>query len=211
MITTRATRTTLAALPGTAGPQAAAALAEALPQLQIDLRQDLLDVALTNGNASLHTPLVLMNAGIIARAIPFEPHGEGTQAPIRAVQDALDAERIAIRQRLGLPGPHYPLADFYGPGAWYYDRLGQDLPQIAPPAHEQIDFTQHRYVVEDIEIGLALLVALADQLGLACPLSTGFLAQAEAICAKSYLPAPRGPGAEGLPQSPAAALNLLRG
>ncbi|MRX52292.1 glycerol-3-phosphate dehydrogenase [Paracoccus sp. S-4012] len=189
-ITTRGTLMTLGTSDGEATDEVADLLREAFPGVTIDARRDALDAALTNGNPVLHTPLVLMNAGVIAAGGPFEPHGEGTQGPIRAVQDALDAERIAIRETLGYAAPHYPLADFYGPGVWFYDRLGQDLPQVAPQPHERIDFVSHRYVAEDIVIGLALLVSLAHDYGIEAPLARGFLAQASAILGRDLRDVP---------------------
>lgn len=71
-----------------------------------DARQNVLDVALNNGNAVLHKPLVLMNAGGIVAGAPFEPHGRGARTPIRSVHGALDAERIAIGARPRYAAPH---------------------------------------------------------------------------------------------------------
>ena len=181
VITTRATLLTVAALPASALDQVAAALGALFPQARIDARDDVLDVALTNANPVLHTPLVLMNAGTIAAGGPFEPHGEGTQPPIRAVQDALDAERMAVRKALGFDTDPLPLAQFYAGNGWFYDNLGQDLPQAEPQPHEPIDLLQHRYVAEDIDIGLATLVGLARSANVPTPLAEGFLAQAAAI------------------------------
>lgn len=198
-VTTRGTLLTLGAWPGRATRRVADLLGRAFPAVRIDARTDALDAALTNGNCVLHTPLVLMNTGVIDSGHPFEPHGEGTTPGIRAVQDALDAERIAIRTALGYAAPHYPLVDFYGPGLWFYDRLGQDLPQVPPPPHEPISFATHRYIVEDMAIGLALLVALARDCGIDTPVARGFLAQISAIMGRNLTDAPRTLARLGLP------------
>lgn len=199
VITTRATTLTVAALPASGTPRVADLLGQLFPSASVDMRRDVLDVALTNGNCVLHAPLVLMNTGVIATGAPFEPHGEGTQPPIRAVQDALDAERIAVREALGYGDPHYPLANFYAGNGWFYDKLGSDLPQAAPMPHEVIDLVTHRYVAEDIDIGLATLVGLARVAGVYAPLAQGFLAQAAAMdgrapMAKARLPLDRETG-----------------
>lgn len=205
-ITTRATLIPVGAFPASGTAKTVALTRAAFPAARVAQTRDALDVALCNGNAVLHTPLVLMNAGQIEAGGPFEPHGEGTQPAIRAVQDALDAERMAIREALGYGAPHYPLADFYGPGAWFYDNLGRDLPQVPPEPHEPIDFATHRYVAEDIMIGLAFLVSLARDCGIEAPIAVGFLAQASAILGRDLGEAPRSLTAMGLP-SPGEALD----
>ena len=43
----------------------------------------------------------------------WDIHKEGTQPAMRRVTDALDAERIAVREALGYGAPHFPLADHY--------------------------------------------------------------------------------------------------
>ena len=46
----------------------------------------------------IHPPLIVMNAGPIEHFERWDIHKEGTQAAIRRVTDALDAERIAVRE-----------------------------------------------------------------------------------------------------------------
>ena len=41
----------------------------------------------------------------------WDIHKEGTQPAVRRVTDALDAERIAVREALGYGAPHFPLAE----------------------------------------------------------------------------------------------------
>ena len=53
----------------------------------------------------------MMNAGPIEHFERWDIHKEGTQPSIRRTTDALDAERIAIREALGYRAPHFPLAD----------------------------------------------------------------------------------------------------
>ena len=43
-----------------------------------------------------------MNAGPLQHFERWDIHNEGTQPAIRAVTDALDAERVALREALGM-------------------------------------------------------------------------------------------------------------
>ena len=52
-----------------------------------------------NAGPIIHPPLILMNAGPLQHFERWDIHNEGTQPAIRAVTDALDAERVALRER----------------------------------------------------------------------------------------------------------------
>ena len=74
---------------------------------------DALSGALMNAGPIIHPPLIIMNAAPLEHFERWDIHKEGTQPAIRRVTDALDAERIAVREALGYGAPHYPLADHY--------------------------------------------------------------------------------------------------
>ena len=87
--------------------------------------------ALMNAGPIIHPPLIVMNAGPLEHFDRWDIHKEGTQASIRRVTDALDAERIALREALGYGAPHFPLADHYAKA-----RPGMDVrPRLARQAH----------------------------------------------------------------------------
>ena len=80
-----------------------------------------------NAGPIIHPPLITMNAGPIEHFDKWDIHKEGTQPAIRRVTDALDAERIAIREALGYGAPHFacrPL--FEGREPWMYARDAHD-------------------------------------------------------------------------------------
>ena len=74
---------------------------------------DVLDAVLMNAGPIIHPPLILMNAGPMQHFDTWDIHNEGTHPSIRAVTDALDQERIAIRKAVDYGPPHFPLADHY--------------------------------------------------------------------------------------------------
>jgi len=73
-----------------------------------------------NAGPVIHPPLMVMNAAALQHFDRGDIHGEGTQPAVRAVTDALDHERIAVREALGYGAPHYPLADHYANDRWMY-------------------------------------------------------------------------------------------
>lgn len=141
---------------------------------------DVLDAALLNSNGSLHAPLVLLNAGPIERLNEYDIHVEGTTPGIRRVIEALDSERIAVRESLGYPPPHWPLGDYYRDADWFYGPGAFTRVQSRSVWREKIDFS-HRYLAEDVAYGLALWASLGRAAGRPLPLAEAFLRLAAAL------------------------------
>jgi opine dehydrogenase len=178
-IATRATRLPTGVFPARLTAPAVAVISAAFPGA-IEPVEDALSAALMNAGPIIHPPLILMNAGPIEHFDRWNIHQEGTQPSIRLVHDALDGERIAIREALGYAAPHFPLADHYNTPNWMYGRLAHDKLLDTGDWHEHLDLASHRYMVEDIGLGLAFLVSTGAWAGVQCPVATGLLAIAEA-------------------------------
>jgi opine dehydrogenase len=145
--------------------------------------EDALSAALMNAGPIIHPPLILMNAGPLEHFERWDIHNEGTQPAIRRVTDALDAERIAARQALGYSAPHFPLADHYRTDGdeWMYGRRVHKKLTDSKDWRERIVLTEHRYMREDVEHGLAFLVSVCEWAGVPCPVARGLLALAAAV------------------------------
>jgi opine dehydrogenase len=130
-----------------------------------------------------------MNAGPLAHFEQWDIHKEGTQPAIRRVTDALDAERIALREALGYGAPHFPLANHYAHAGeeWMYGRGSHDRLTTSGDWREHIVLSQHRYMLEDTRMGLSFLISVAALLGAATPLARAFLAIGSAICGEDFL------------------------
>ena len=148
---------------------------------------DALDGALMNAGPIIHPPLIMMNAGPLEHFEVWDIHNEGTQPSIRRVTDALDMERIAIREALGYGKPHFPLADHYDDNRdeWMYGNASHERLTDSGDWREHIDLVHHRYMLEDVETGLAFLVSCADYAGVKAPIATGLLAMGSAITGRN--------------------------
>ncbi|MDP2133555.1 MAG: NAD/NADP octopine/nopaline dehydrogenase family protein [Sulfuritalea sp.] len=180
-ITIRATRLPTGVFPACNGAHAFPVLRAAFPS--VEPIEDALAGALMNAGPIIHPPLILMNAGPLEHFEKWDIHNEGTQPSIRRVTDALDAERIAVREALGYSGEHFPLSDHYNNDRWMYGDAHNRLVDSGD-WREHIVLTEHRYMTEDIHYGLAFLVSVADWAGVAAPLASGLLALAAAVCGK---------------------------
>ncbi|MFN3143852.1 MAG: NAD/NADP octopine/nopaline dehydrogenase family protein [Paracoccaceae bacterium] len=76
-----------------------------------------------------------------------------------------DAERIAVREALGYAPPHFPLRDHYETSDWMYGNLAHDKLVDSGDWHEALDLHHHRYMSEDIALGLVFLVSVAEWAG----------------------------------------------
>jgi opine dehydrogenase len=124
----------------------------------------------------IHPPLVVHNLGAIeSLSGQFDIHSEGTSASVRRAIVALDDERAALRERLGIPGEHWPIQT-------HYDR--SPLGMYPPDGHEalvasglwreSIDL-QHRYLLEDVLCGLVLNVSWGRIAGVEMPVGEAIL------------------------------------
>lgn len=149
---------------------------------------DALSGALMNAGPIIHPPLIVMNAGPLEHFDAWDIHNEGTQPAIRKVTDALDAERIRIREALGYGAPHFPLADHYSKDGeeWMYGRGSHDDLTDSGDWREKINLTQHRYMLEDVGLGLSLLASAATLAGVEAPLANGFLAVGSVIVGTDF-------------------------
>lgn len=186
-ITIRAKRLPVGVFPLDAADHALAVIGRAFPGV-VEPCGDALSGALMNAGPIIHPPLIVMNAGPIEHFERWDIHKEGTQASIRRVTDALDSERIAVREALGYGAPHFPLAHHYAKEGeiWMYGRGSHDRLTDSGDWRERIVLTEHRYMREDLQLGLSFLTSVAELAGVAAPLAKAFLAIGGAICGEDF-------------------------
>jgi opine dehydrogenase len=68
-----------------------------------------------------------------------------------------------------------------------YGRGSHDRLTDSGDWRERIVLTQHRYMREDLRLGLSLIVSVAELAGVATPLAFSFLAVGGAICGEDFL------------------------
>jgi opine dehydrogenase len=187
-ITIRAKRLPVGVFPLDAADHALDVIGRAFPGV-IEPCGDALSGALMNAGPIIHPPLIVMNAGPIEHFERWDIHKEGTQAAIRDVTDALDAERIAVREGYGYRSPHFPLAHHYATEGeqWMYGRGSHDRLTDSGDWRERIVLSEHRYMREDLRLGLSFLVSVAALAGVATPLAKSFLAIGGAICGEDFM------------------------
>lgn len=172
---------------------------------------DALSGALMNAGAIIHSPLIIMNAAPLEHFPEWDIHNEGTTPAVRRVTDALDAERMALREALGYGAPHFPLADHYAKDGdeWMYGRGSHDDLTDSGDWREKIVLTEHRYMLEDLRCGLSLLVSVGALAGVPMPVSAGLMTLGGAICGQDFMATGRPLSAVGLGDLDRAALQKL--
>ncbi len=197
-ISVRATRLPTGCFPAKNHDHAFAVISKAFPV--IEPIEDALSGALMNAGPIIHPPLIIMNAGPLEHFDAWDIHNEGTQPSIRRTTDKLDAERIAVREAFGYKPPHFPLADHYDDARdeWMYGNSSHEKLTDSGDWREHIVLTEHRYMLEDVETGLALLCSCADYAGVDAPVAKGLLAIGGAICGRDFRETGRTLGGLGL-------------
>jgi len=123
---------------------------------------DAIDVALTNVGPVIHPPLVLVNAGAIDRGT-FDVHADGHTDSARRLIDAVDAERVASRKGWGFPAPHYerPRTTTRRARRRVSMAAGARGKLVASGLWNEALTFEHRYVSEDVELGLPFFESAA--------------------------------------------------
>lgn len=137
---------------------------------------DALDVALDNAGPVIHPPLVLLNAGAID-AGRFDVHVAGTTPTVRRLIDAVDAERVAARRGWGYGAPHYELATYYDEAraAEGFYGAGARARVAESRIFDETVGLEHRYVTEDVVLGLALFESVGRTATVDMPAVSGLL------------------------------------
>ncbi|MBN9462937.1 MAG: NAD/NADP octopine/nopaline dehydrogenase family protein [Burkholderiales bacterium] len=148
--------------------------------------EDALSAALLNAGPVIHPPLILLNAGPLNRSRDFDIHNEGTQPVVRRVAERLDRERIATREALGYRSHHYPLRDHYEGRDWMYGPRSRSSLVESGDWREPVDLFSHRYMREDVALGLAFLVSVAGWAGCEVPVARALLEIAGALCDERF-------------------------
>ncbi len=194
-ITMRATRLPTGVYPATKAAHAMGVISQAFPS--VEPCEDALSGALMNAGPIIHPPLILLNAAPLQHFPEWDIHNEGTQPAVRAVTTQLDNERIAVREALGYAAPHFPLSDHYENDQWMYGDSHKKLVDSGD-WREHIDLHTHRYMTEDVVLGLAFLASVADWAKCDAPIAKGLLAIAGGILGKDLRKGERTLGALGL-------------
>jgi len=175
----------LAALPGRHTAEILQLIAGVYPGMEP--ARNVLQTSLQNANPIIHPAVTLANAARIeGTGGNFLFYEEGVSDSVGRMIEALDRERIAIGDQLGitiLPDPEmgmrqgYMLASNYGSG--YREAPGF----LGIGAQPQLD---HRYLNEDVGYGLVFMSRLARQVGVETPTMDSIIQITSVLMGRDY-------------------------
>ena len=199
----------LAALPGRHTGEILQMIADVYPGMEP--ARNVMQTSLQNANPVIHPAVTLANAARIeGSGGDFLFYEEGVTDSVGRLIEAVDLERIAVGERIGievLPDPvigmrqGYMLEDNYGSG--YREAPGF----LGIGAQPQLD---HRYLNEDVGYGLVFMSNLARQVGVGTPAMDSIIRLASALMGRDYAAeALRTPDTLGIADLSAAELGAL--
>jgi opine dehydrogenase len=175
--------------------------------------KNVLQTSLQNGNPVIHPAVSLLNAALIERSQgDFRFYEEGVTPAVGRVIKAIDQERIAIGQRLGIevfPEPET------GQRQGYMKEMNYDRGYAEAPGFRGImaqKSLNHRYLNEDVGYGLVFWLRLGEQVGVETPSIAAVIQVASTLMGRDYLAeAPRTMETLGLSQYSIHELGRLLG
>ena len=150
--------------------------------------KNVLQTSLQNGNPVLHPAITLMNVGLIERTQgDFDFYHEGVTPAVGRLVEAIDRERIAIGEKLGvkvIPDPEIGVWQGYMTEATY-DAGFNTAPGFAGvKAQSRLDY---RYFNEDVGYGLVFLQKLGEQVGVATPVMSAVITLVSLTMRRDYV------------------------
>jgi opine dehydrogenase len=146
----------------------------------------------TNANAMLHVANCVGNAGKIDRGESYRFYAEGVTLSVARLYGAINAERVAVAAALGASVP--TLADWFDR---VYGVRGADLvetcrllttnsdgPYQATGTPKSFD---HKYITEDVPVGLMPMSALGAAAGVPTPAIDALIALVRAMTGKDFV------------------------
>ena len=150
--------------------------------------RDVLEAGLNNANPVIHPPITLLNA---AR---FENEGErmlfyrdGVSPTVARLIAALDGERMALLQALGCPAQPDSQTSVEQGYAESTDTLACYRDGSGFAAFRSPNTLDHRYLHEDVGMGLVFYCRLGEQLGVPTPASRAVVQFASLLSGIDYL------------------------
>lgn len=150
--------------------------------------QHVLEAGLNNANPVIHPPITLLNG---AR---FENEGEkmrfyrdGVSPSVARLIAGLDGERMALLRALGCPAQPDPLTSVQQGYAESTDYLSCYRDGSGFGGFRSPGTLDHRYLHEDVGMGLVLYCGLGEQLGVPTPFSRAFVQFAGLVAGVDYL------------------------
>jgi opine dehydrogenase len=146
---------------------------------------------LMNANAMLHVANCVANAGKIDRGEGYKFYAEGVTPAVARLYQAINAERVAIAAALGAAVPNLEdwFARTYGVrGATLSDTCvklttNSDGPYQATGTPKSWD---HKYIAEDVPVGLMPMRALGEAAGVPTPAISAVITLAQTLAGTDF-------------------------
>jgi len=153
--------------------------------------ETIISTGFTNANAMLHVANVVANVGKIDRGEGYKFYAEGVTPSVARVYQAINAERVAVAAAFGAQVP--TLEDWFERtyrvrGASLSETCqllttNSDGPYQATGTPKSLD---HKYIAEDVPVGLMPMSALGRTAGVPTPLIDAVIALAQTMAGKDF-------------------------
>lgn len=176
----------ISALPARCNDKVTALIREVYPEALPG--KNVIETGLSNPNPIIHTPIMMLNAGLIDRTKgDFLFYKEGMTPKIGEVVEAIDSERMAVGHafKTEMRSMYEQDMEWYG----YQGAAGRNIYEttinntIYQWSKAPASF-QHRYLTEDIPFGLAAIEDLGLKSGIPTPITTSMINTAQLLTGK---------------------------
>jgi len=144
-----------------------------------------------NANAMLHVANCVGNAGLIDRGISYKFYAEGVTPMIGRLYEAINAERVAVADKLGAKVPD--LAAWFELTYGVHEKtLSESCQKLTYNSDGPYQATgtpksfEHKYVSEDVPCGLIPMSAIGKAVGVPTPSTDGVILMAQIMAGSDF-------------------------
>lgn len=192
-----------AAFPAAKNEEATSLLQEIYPEVKT--MTSVLDVALNNTNPCVHpVPVILSASRIEFAGDDFWLYREAMTPLVWKVMRKVDEERVKVREGYGLGEPHCRLPE--ETGKIFVDQFGYHEGIKAGEKMKGPDRLDHRYITEDVPMGLVFYSEMGKLVNVATPVTDAIIELASELLGQNFREEGRNLAALGLENYKASTL-----
>lgn len=146
-------------------------------------RANLLDVGTCNLNPTGHVVPCLLSVSQMEGREDYCMYRHAFTPSVKKLVLQADAERVALREKLGLTESHHPLTPGYEMALPYF---GEPTYLAGRMNIKGPNTVTHRYITEEAPYGLVFYSTLAHKVGVECPITDALIALSAALNDADY-------------------------
>lgn len=188
----------VAAFPGRRTAEGVERLKQVINDISVRKEPSVIKTSFDNPNAMIHPPGMIFNLPRIDGGKKFHFYSDGITGSVAEIIDQMEAERGAVMAEFGIEITTIPewIEEVYGHG---FSSTHEAVTNN--PAYREIiapDTVEHRYILEDVPMGLVPMACIGERMGVPTPVMDSLITISSVLVGRDLRASGRNLAALGL-------------